>query len=204
MIDDLVVATDDDRIVEAVEAFGGTAVMTDTAHATGTDRVAEVAADSNAGFVVVVMGDEPLIDPRAINDVIKALKMRTARSVMAITTVKNSSTFEDIKTAKIVIDKHERILYMSRLPIPHSFRGDATVAYRGVGLIGFAKELLLKYACMDSCLEAAEGIEQLRLIENGYKIQAIEVDHESSGVNVSEDVYKVEKIMERKIKNESY
>jgi 3-deoxy-manno-octulosonate cytidylyltransferase (CMP-KDO synthetase) len=122
---------------------------------------------------------------------------------MAITPVNSSSTFDDEKTAKIVVDKDKKILYMSRLPIPHSYRGNETAGYKGVGLIGFAKELLLKYPSMDSCLEAAEGIEQLRLIENGYDIQAIEVDHESNGVNVSEDVYKVEKIMERKIKNES-
>jgi 3-deoxy-D-manno-octulosonate cytidylyltransferase len=201
LLDELVVATDDQRIVEAVEAFGGTAMMTDTAHESGTDRVAEVAADREAGFVVNIQGDEPLIEPQVIDDVITALRERTAKVATPITPVRDASSLGDENTVKVVTDRSGKALYFSRSVIPSERRG--VTVYKHVGMYGYDRELLLEYVGMDSRLEAAEDLEQLRLLENGYDIQTIMTTYESVEVNISEDVNRVESILKRDTSDET-
>ena len=193
-LDEILVATDDDRIVEAVEAVDGTAVLTSKEHSTGTDRVAEVAKESSHDLVVNIQGDEPLIDPAVIDAVVQALKKHSPRVATPISPMTERSEFEDKNTVKVITDNEGRALYFSRSAIPSN--GGINDMYKHIGLYAFETELLLDYVDMSSTLEAAEDLEQLRLLENGYEIQTVQVEYDAKEVNTKSDIGTVEKKME--------
>jgi len=195
LLDDVVVATDDERIVEAVENIGGTAVMTDPKHPTGTDRVAAVARKRGIDVTVNIQGDEPLIDPAVIDATVEALLDSTAGVATPVSLIEDESLLDDKNTVKVTRQSDGKALYFSRSPVPS--QGAVGETYKHIGLYAFETDLLLKYVEMDSKLEDQEDLEQLRLLEHGYDIQTVLVDYNSEEVNVEADIERVERILEQ-------
>jgi 3-deoxy-D-manno-octulosonate cytidylyltransferase len=192
-LDRIVVATDDERIVDTVEAVGGTAVMTDPEHRTGTDRVAEVARRFDHDIIVNIQGDEPLIDPDVIDATVTALRANEPQMATPISLISNEEALDSRNTVKVVVAEDGRALYFSRSRIPSG--GEIGSAFKHIGLYAFETELLLSYVEMESELEEQEDLEQLRLLENGFGIQTIEVDYDAREVNVEGDIKAVEERM---------
>lgn len=193
-LDEVLVATDDERIREVVERVGGRAVMTASDHPTGTDRVAEVAREWGYDLTINVQGDEPLIEPEVIDQVVAALRRHPPRVATPISVVEDESLLDDENTVKVVTDDAGRALYFSRSRIPSA--GGVGSTFKHIGLYGFETDLLLEYIDMDSDIEACEDLEQLRLLENGYDIQTVEVEYDAQEINVEDDIAVVEERLE--------
>ncbi len=182
----VIVATDDERIVKAVEAFRGEARMTRPDHRTGTERVAEVAAHETGDVFVNVQGDEPLLDPVA------------GVSTVA-TPIKTPADIMDPNVCKVVLDFDENALYFSRAPIPwvRDTASKQQVRHlKHLGLYVFRRDALLEYPTLPQGeLERIEQLEQLRWLENGWKIRVAEVEHDAVSVDVPADVARVEKLL---------
>lgn len=196
----VVVATDDQRIIDAVEAIGGEARMTRSDHRTGTERIAEVAAHEPGDIFVNVQGDEPLIDPMAIDTAVGALLEDPPAQIATVATpIKHAADIMDPNVVKAVLDFEGNALYFSRAPIPwiRDTHQKISVKYwKHLGLYVFQKEALLEYPTLPHGeLEKIEQLEQLRWLENGWKIRVAEVPHDSVSVDVPEDVARVEKIL---------
>ena len=196
----VLVATDDQRIVKAVEAFGGQARMTRLDHRTGTERVAEVAAHETGDIFLNVQGDEPLIDPTAIDTAAGALIDDPQVAVATVATpVKVPGDIMDPNVCKVVLDFDENALYFSRAPIPWVRDTGGTVQARHLkhlGLYAFRRDALLEYPTLPQGeLERLEQLEQLRWLENGWKIRVAEVAHDAVSVDVPEDIARVEKLL---------
>jgi len=196
----VIVATDDDRILKAVEAFGGEARMTRADHRTGTERVAEVAAHVEGDVFVNVQGDEPLLDPAAVDRAVDALLEEPRAGVATVATpIKSPADIMDPNVCKVVLDFEENALYFSRAPIPwvRDSAGKVQVRHlKHLGLYVFERDALLEYPTLPQGeLERIEQLEQLRWLENGWKIRVAEVEHDAISVDVAEDVAKVEKLL---------
>src|SRR5271154_2131317 len=196
----VIVATDDERILKAVKEFGGEAMMTRRDHSSGTDRVAEVAAHVPAAIYVNVQGDEPLIDPAAIDAILGAMQEdETIQIATPSTIIKVPNEIMDPNVVKVVADFDGNALYFSRAPIPSVRDRGASVAARHskhIGLYACRREALLDFATFPPGeLERIEQLEQLRWLENGYRIRVVEVEYEAVSVDVPADVAKVEKIL---------
>jgi 3-deoxy-manno-octulosonate cytidylyltransferase (CMP-KDO synthetase) len=200
--DRVIVATDDDRIVKAVETFGGEARMTRPDHRTGTERVAEVAAHVEGEVFVNVQGDEPLLDPGAIDAAVNALLEEPAASVATVATpIKTPADIMDPNIVKTVLDFDGNALYFSRAPIPwvRDTAGKVQIRHlKHLGLYAFRRDALLEYPTLpQGDLERAEQLEQLRWLENGWKIRVAEVEHDAVSVDIPEDVARVEKLLQK-------
>ncbi len=198
----VIVATDDDRIVQAVTAFGGEARMTRPDHRTGTERVAEVAAHVEGDIFVNVQGDEPLLDPAAVDTAVAALLEEPEAAVATVTTpIKIPADIMDPNVVKVVLDFDDNALYFSRAPIPWVRDTGNTVQARHLkhlGLYVFQRDALLEYPTLPQGeLERIEQLEQLRWMENGTKIRVAEVEHDAVSVDVPEDVARVEKLLRK-------
>jgi 3-deoxy-manno-octulosonate cytidylyltransferase (CMP-KDO synthetase) len=198
----VIVATDDERIRQAVEAFGGEARMTRSDHRTGTERVAEVAAHVEGDVFVNVQGDEPLLDPVAVDTAIRALLEDPPASVATVATpIKTPGDIMDPNVVKTVLDFDGNALYFSRAPIPwvrDSAAHQIVRHMKHLGLYVFQRDSLLDYPTLPQGeLERIEQLEQLRWMENGYKIRVAEVEHDAVSVDVPEDVARVEKLLEK-------
>lgn len=200
-VDSVIVATDDVRIFDAVKGFGGEAFMTSSDHSTGTDRLAEVALGLDSDLIVNVQGDEPLISPQMIESAIDALKDSPLASM---STLKYKITdVDDINSpsvVKVVVDRDDFALYFSRHAIPFNRDGatgsDMPAYYKHVGLYVYRRDFLRKFAGMDSTpLENAEKLEQLRAIENGYRIKVATTEYDTIGVDEPQDLIKAEEIL---------
>ena len=196
----VVVATDDVRIVNAVHGFQGEALMTRSDHRTGTERVAEVAAHEEGDVFVNVQGDEPLIDPIAIDTAVGALLEDPPAQIATVATpVRHAADIMDPNVVKTVLDFDGHALYFSRAPIPwlRDPQSKVSVKYwKHLGLYVFERDALLEYATLPlGDLERVEQLEQLRWLENGWKIRVAEVAHDALSVDVPEDVARVEKLM---------
>jgi 3-deoxy-manno-octulosonate cytidylyltransferase (CMP-KDO synthetase) len=198
----VMVATDDARIVQAVEAFGGEARMTRPDHRTGTERVAEVAAHETGDVFVNVQGDEPLLDPVAVDTAVAALLEESATSVSTVaTSIKAPADIMDPNVCKVVLDFDENALYFSRAPVPwvRDTAGKLRVRHlKHLGLYVFRRDALLEYPTLPQGeLERIEQLEQLRWLENGWKIRVAEVEHDAVSVDVPADVARVEKLLQK-------
>jgi len=197
---DVVIATDDDRIRAAAEAFRARVVMTRGDHLSGTDRVAEAASASQAHIVVNVQGDEPMIDPAAIDAAILGLLDDDAGEVPMGTLkkrIERPSDIQDPNVVKVVTDAHGNALYFSRSPIPYT-RGEPTAYFKHIGLYVYRRDFLLSYPDLPvGPLERAERLEQLRALENGFKIRVVETEYESLGVDTPEDWKQVTQLFEK-------
>lgn len=203
-VDDVVVATDDDRVVNAMKILDIPVVMTSPDHPSGTDRIAEVAEKSDATIIVNVQGDEPLIDPATIDSTIAPLlessdlPMATARRLMT-----DPKDIQNPNCVKVVCGIDGRALYFSRSPIPAIRDGDDMAEARywlHIGLYAYRREFLLEYARMaPTPLEKLEKLEQLRVLENGYPIMVVETDYQSIGVDTPADLERVREILEAQL-----
>jgi len=196
-IEEVMVATDDDRIRAAVEAFGGKAVLTARTHPSGTDRIAEVARRLTCDIVVNVQGDEPLIEPRAIDAAVQplledpGLVMSTLKAEMT-----DPEEIQDESVVKVVTDLEDFALYFSRYPIPYCREGQPARWYKHIGLYVYRREFLLLYASWPPTpLQNSEGLEQLRVLEHGYRIKVVETPYASIGVDTPADVERVRAIL---------
>jgi len=196
----VIVATDDHRIVEAVEAFGGEATLTRSDHRTGTDRVAEVAAHIPAEIYVNVQGDEPLIDPATVDAVVEAIQEDSEVQIATpCTGISRRDDIMDPNVTKVVRDFDGNALYFSHAPIPWvRDTGDAVSArhWKHIGLYGFRREAILEIATLPPGeLEALEKLEQLRWLENGMRIRVVETDYDAVSVDVPGDILRVEALL---------
>jgi 3-deoxy-manno-octulosonate cytidylyltransferase (CMP-KDO synthetase) len=196
----VIVATDDDRILQAVQAFGGEARMTRPDHRTGTERVAEVAAHETGDVFVNVQGDEPLLDPTAVDTAVSALLDDPQTSIATVATpIKTPADIMDPNVCKVVLDFDENALYFSRAPIPWVRDSAAHIQVRHLkhlGLYVFRRDALLEYPTLPQGeLERIEQLEQLRWLENGWKIRVAEVEHDAVSVDVPDDIPRVEKLL---------
>ena len=201
-VDRVIVATDDDRIVKTVTSFGGEARMTRPDHRTGTERVAEVAAHVEGEVFVNVQGDEPLLDPAAVDTAVAALLEEPQAAVATVATpIKVPGDIMDPNVVKVVLDFDDNALYFSRAPIPWVRDTGSAIQVRHLkhlGLYVFQRVALLEYPTLPQGeLERIEQLEQLRWLENGSKIRVAEVEHDAISVDVPEDVARVEKLLQK-------
>ncbi len=198
----VLVATDDRRIVEAVQSFGGEVRMTRSDHRTGTERIAEVAAHEPGDVFINVQGDEPLIDPVAIDTAVAALLEDPPAQIATVaTSIRHVPDIMDPNVVKTVLDFDSNALYFSRAPVPwvRDTQQKVHVKYwKHLGLYVFQRDALLEYPTLPQGeLEKIEQLEQLRWLENGWKIRVAEVEHDAVSVDVPEDVARVEKLLQK-------
>lgn len=198
-IDTVIVATDDERIAGTVSAFGGTAVMTSAAHPTGTDRLAEVARHLDSEIVVNVQGDEPLLDADAIDSAAGVLRDRPED---LISTLRHRTTDPDDlanpAVVKVAVDTNGYALYFSRAPIPFTRPGNPVApVWKHLGLYAYRREFLLRVATLaPTALELSEGLEQLRVLEHGFRIATVETRSDAIGVDTPDDLARVRRLVE--------
>ena len=193
----VIVATDDERILRAVEEHGGRAMMTAREHPTGTDRLAEVAAAyPDMELIINVQGDEPLIEPALIDELGRAFEGDEALQMATVMTP--METMEEQKNpnnVKVVTDRKGYALYFSRSLLPYPRNGTECPVYKHIGIYAYRREFLLAYAKMaPTPLERTESLEQLRALENGYRIKCVVSDARFVGVDTEEDLAKVNEI----------
>jgi 3-deoxy-manno-octulosonate cytidylyltransferase (CMP-KDO synthetase) len=204
----VIVATDDRRILDAVERFGGEARMTSVSHQSGTDRLAEVAATLDCDLIVNVQGDEPLLVPETIDAAVApfapnpasgsataaadALEMSTLRRRIV-----DAAEHQSPNVTKVVVDADGFAMYFSRAPIPFTRAGQPpVVAWAHVGLYVYRRQTLLRLAALPpTAMERAEALEQLRAIEHGIRIKAVKTAYQTIGVDTREDLERVRALL---------
>jgi len=185
----ILIATDDERIRAVAEQFGAEVRMTRLDHLSGTDRVAEVAASEPHDIIVNIQGDEPLIDPEAIDLAVDALGDAAMSTLKK--RIEEPSEITNPNVVKVVAGLDNNAIYFSRSPIPYN-RGGEVDYYKHIGLYVYRRDFLLGYSSMPvGPLEMAERLEQLRALENGHKIRVVETKYESLGVDTPEDLERV-------------
>lgn len=201
-LDEVLVATDDERIVKAVEAYGGRAVMTPSDLPSGTDRIACAAGDfADDDILVNIQGDEPLIDPRLIDELAMKLKLDLKWSMAtAVTPIRKVSDFAAKTVVKVVLDREGGALYFSRSPIPcdrdHEPDLSSGLYVRHLGIYAYRGAFLRKYVAESPCaLEKTEKLEQLRALWMGAKIAVVRTEDEGVGVDTPEDAERVAGIL---------
>ncbi|HTM49422.1 MAG TPA: 3-deoxy-manno-octulosonate cytidylyltransferase [Bryobacteraceae bacterium] len=203
----VIIATDDERIFGEARRFGAQATMTRADHLSGTDRVAEVASGRpEATLIVNVQGDEPLIDPAAIDAALLPMLDDDEDAPMATLSkrIEDPREITDPNVVKVVTDRASRALYFSRSAIPYT-RGEgraATVCFKHIGLYVYRRDFLLGYSALPvGPLEQAERLEQLRALENGHSIRVVETEYESLGVDTPEDLERVSQLFEASLES---
>lgn len=197
ILDEIVVATEDQRIIDAVNDFGGKALLTSPTHPTGTDRVAEAAKSIDADIIINVQGDEPLIKPEMMEQIVAPLlKDKNIHVTNLISKVNNLGDYIDNTVVKTALDKNKFLMYLTRSPIPYPKTRMDYVVHKQIGLYAFRKEFLFEYVNMPQTnLELIEGVEFLRILENGYKIKAVVTEYNAISVDTISDLIEVEKLM---------
>ena len=195
-VNEVIAATDDERIYDVVLEFNGKAAMTGECSC-GTERVYAAIKDYSCDIVINVQGDEPLIRPEMINELIAVFEDEDDSAEMA-TLCKEITETEDINNpniVKVVRDKNDNALYFSRYPIPFNRdKRDDVRYFKHIGIYGYRKDFLEKYIQIEkTSLEIAENLEQLRVLESGHKIRVKETIYDSIGVDTPEDILKIEK-----------
>lgn len=208
LLERIIIACDDERILKAAQAFGAEAQLTSTKHASGTDRLTEIVNPLDMKIVVNIQADEPLVHPSMIDDVADAL-LSDPSAVMATVKkrIEDEAELASPNVVKVVSDKHGFALYFSRAPIPFRRDGRAQAAtkastrraariqpvhYKHIGLYAYTKDFLFHFLHLPpSSLEQTEQLEQLRVLEHGYRIKVIETTHETIGVDTPQDLERV-------------
>jgi 3-deoxy-manno-octulosonate cytidylyltransferase (CMP-KDO synthetase) len=196
LLDDLIVATDHQEIFDVVTGFGGKTVMTSPDHSTGTDRVAEAVKDIDTRIIVNIQGDEPFVNPEMLNQVISPLLADPEIPMGTLKyRIKDENVINDPNVVKVVTDKNGFAMYFSRSVIPYPRNFDKAMTYGHIGIYSFQKDFLLKFSSMSpGSLEMAESLEQLRVLENGYRIRVVETSHDLAiSVDTSEDLDRARK-----------
>ncbi len=200
-LDKLIVATDDQRIFNFVESFGGDVVMTSNDLQTGSDRVWQAVEAMDADIVINIQGDEPLISPSWLDNIVAPFKKQgEAPEMVTLAKPILSSELKDKNVVKLIKNKNNNAIYFSRFPIPFSrFEGSLSGCFKHIGLYAYQKKFLKKFCAQEpTSLEKAESLEQLRALYLGAKIRVIEVDEDAIGVDHPSDIKKVEDILMKK------
>ena len=203
LIERVIVATDDERISDVVKDFGGEVVITSINHPTGSDRVAEVIQNIDCDIVVNIQGDEPLIMPEIIDEIAMAL---VADNEIEMSTgayqVFEEKMFHDPNLVKVVTDNNGFALYFSRSLIPYPRQSGTLEVFEHIGIYAYRKEFLLKYIQFeDTPLSTTESLEQLKVLENGYRIKVVKTIHDYKAVSVDteDDLNEVRRIVEAQL-----
>lgn len=205
-LDDVLVATDDQRIADTVINHGGKAVVTNGKFTCGSDRVASAAKGIKTDLVINIQGDEPMLSPEVIDKVANCL-IDNPKAVMstACSRITDISEIDNPDVVKVVLARDGRALYFSRSRIPcfdsvsNQENADSIKVYRHIGVYGFTSEFLQVFASLDQTpLEKTEKLEQLRALENGYGIYIIKTSHTFLGIDSQEDLFRAEKMLENK------
>ena len=210
-MDQVIVATDDQRIADAVAGFGGRAAMTSPAARSGTERVAEVARAGDASIIINIQGDEPLVRPDMVRPLAEFLERHAAVPMASLMTrLERPEDLASPNVVKVVVDRDGFALYFSRAPIPYMRQetGDRRQAdtspvpcppsqvWKHLGIYGYQRHFLLQFPHLDPTpLEQREQLEQLRALEHGYRIKMLETAHDTIGVDTPEDLTRVERAM---------
>lgn len=198
-LDDLVVACDDERIYNAVTAFGGKAVFTSVDQPSGTDRLAEVVNPMDVDIAVNIQGDEPLVKPIIIDSLVISLQNeKLAQMSTVVKKIEDDAELTNSNVVKVVIDKNGYAIYFSRYAIPYNRTSEVDerkrpVYYKHIGIYAFTKDFLFTFRNLPkSSLESAEKLEQLRALEYGYRIKTVETKLDTIGVDTPDDIKRVE------------
>jgi len=199
VVSKVIVATDDLRIATRVAQFGGNVKLTRADHLTGTDRLAEVAASLDCDIVVNVQGDEPLLDPRAITELVSPFSDPSVSMSTLYRRITEPAELSNPNVVKLVTDRAGYAMYFSRAPIPHTRdpRGGYPPLFRHVGVYAYSRSALMVLASLEPTpLERAESLEQLRALEHGIRIRAVETSYDSIGVDTPEDLEQVRRLLQ--------
>ena len=197
----IIVATDDDRIARAVSSFGAEAVMTGTSCRSGTDRVFEAIKDREGDIIINVQGDEPFLRPDMVDLLFSVMQKEDLDMATLCSPIANDREYHDPNTVKVVLDMNGFALYFSRSPIPY-LRSGATrpVLYKHIGIYGFKRDFLERFVTMQkSRLEEMESLEQLRVLENGFRIKVLTTHYDGFGIDTLADLERARLVLDRKI-----
>ncbi len=202
MLDDLIIACDNEIIFKTASEFGAKVVMTSKEHTCGTDRISEVVNPLDVKVIINIQGDEPLINPMAIDNVARVLLDDPGLNMASLMIkIENLEQVLDPNVVKVVVDKNNFALYFSRAPIPYLAPNagvDQVVYYKHIGLYGYTKDFLFTYKNFPVAnLEKTEKLEQLRVLAEGFKIKMIETKFDTIGVDTPEDLEKVIRQLEK-------
>jgi len=195
LLERILVATDDERIRDAVQSFGGDVVLTSRAHKSGTDRVAEAVLNLTCRVIVNIQGDEPMIRHQMLDELVQPF-MKDDNIVMATLShrIYKKTEIDNSNIVKVVVDKDGTALYFSRSPIP--WRDGSSPCYKHIGVYAYTKDFLMTFTRLaQSPLEKIERLEQLRALENGYKIKVVETGFDTISVDTEEDLKEVREIL---------
>ncbi len=201
LLDDVIIACDDERVFSVARDFGANCVMTAKGHHSGSDRITEVVSPVEVRVVVNIQADEPLIETVMIDSLVEALlRDKTIYMATMVKQIENTKEINDPNVVKVVVDKNNYALYFSRAPIPYRAK-DAEVKpvyYKHIGLYAYTKDFLFTYKNIPSSgLEQAERLEQLRVLEEGFRIKIIETRFDTVGVDTPQDLEKIKARLNR-------
>lgn len=197
-----IVATDDQRVYDAVQSFGGTVVMTDVNHPTGTDRLAEVAQQyTDLDVIINVQGDEPMIDANLIDQLAELFESDDALQMATVATPLLEEEYDEPSAVKVILNKRNDAMYFSRSLIPYPRHDFVNTPLKHIGIYAYRRQFLLDYAKMEpTAAEQTESLEQLRALENGFAIRVITTNKRFVGVDTPEDLARVNAIFEQEEK----
>ena len=195
--DAVLVATDDETVLDTVRSFGGKAVMTRKDHPTGSDRIWEAAKDLDADLIVNLQGDEPLTPPQVVNDLIDAMEKSGAEMGTVVVPVTRDEVKDNPNQPKVILSADGFAMYFSRSMIPYLREGGReTQVYRHWGIYAYRKEALGRFVSLPQGeLEQCEKLEQLRALENGMRIKVIQTTFRAIGIDTPEDLVNAEKLI---------
>lgn len=195
VLENVIIATDDQRIFDASLSFGADVRMTSSRHRSGTSRAAEIAAELDSPLIINIQGDEPLLHISMIEDLVQALQDKTIHMATLAVKDNNMADFEDKNIVKVVKDKEDFALYFSRALIPFN---STDYFWKHIGIYGYQRTFLLKFESLrETSLEKSEKLEQLRALENGYRIKIVDTPHSTLSVDTPEDIIKVENFLRK-------
>lgn len=195
-LDHIIIATDDERIFQTAKSFGAEVRMTAADHNSGTERAAEIAVTIDSTIIINIQGDEPLLNGHMIDDLVETLQDKTIPMATLVNKIEDLSLIEDTNIVKVVSDKDGYALYFSRSPLPFQ-----TPDYflQHVGIYGYQRDFLLKFNRLPpSRLEKTEKLEQLRALENNYRIKIIETSYPSLSIDTPQDIIKLEEFLKKR------
>ena len=197
-----IVATDDQRVYDAVQSFGGTVVMTDANHPTGTDRLAEVAQQyTDLDVIINVQGDEPMIDANLIDQLAELFESDDVLQMATVATPLLEEEYDEPSAVKVILNKRNDAMYFSRSLIPYPRHDFVNTPLKHIGIYAYRRQFLLDYAKMEpTAAEQTESLEQLRALENGFAIRVITTDKRFVGVDTPEDLARINAIFEQEEK----
>lgn len=195
-LENLIIATDDKKIFETARSFGAEVRMTSSDHMSGTERSAEIASQIASSIIVNIQGDEPLLQSAMIDDLVLTLQETSIPMATLAVRIKDLNRFDNRDIVKVVKDRNNFALYFSRAAIPF---GTKDFFWQHIGIYGYQRDFLLSYPSLPAtCLETTEQLEQMRALENGFRIKIVETDFLTLSVDNPEDIIKVEQRMKEK------